>query len=79
MFIMNFFTNKLLKNHFYEKFILSSVLLILMSAAAFSAEQQAGFNLTALDRYVKEPDPNYSYNIITVSYTHLTLPTICSV
>ena len=30
----------------------------------FSAEQQAGFNLTALDRYVKEPDPNYFYNII---------------
>ena len=35
-----------------------------MSAAAFSAEQQAGFNLTALDHYVKEPDPNYSYSII---------------
>jgi len=64
MFIMNFFVNKLLKSHFNEKFISSCVLLILMSAATFSAEQQAGFNLTALDRYVKEPDPNYSYNII---------------
>ena len=64
MFMMNFFTNKHLKNHFYEKFISSCVLLILMSAATFSAEQQAGFNLTALDHYVKEPDPNYSYSII---------------
>ena len=61
---MNFFANKLLKSHFNEKFISSCVLLILMSAATFSAEQQAGFNLTALDRYVKEPDPNYSYSII---------------
>ena len=64
MFMMNFFANKHLKNRFYKKFISSCVLLILMSAATFSAEQQAGFKLTALDHYVKEPDPNYSYSII---------------
>ena len=57
MFMMNF-TNKHLRTISIKIYFIF-VLLILMSAATFSAEQQAGFNLTALDRYVKEPDPNF--------------------
>ena len=41
MLIIGFFTNRLLKNHFYEKFISLYIPLIFMSAAAFSANASA--------------------------------------
>ena len=46
--------------------VLMAVLAILVAAAAQSAVAQTAY-------------PNRSITVIAVSYTHLTLPTICSV
>ena len=63
--MMKFFIslNKSLRR---QKMIACSVLLMLLSSTVFSVENFTGLSLTALDRYVAEPDPNYFYEIIDV-------------
>ena len=43
---------------------LTFMVLSLLSSAVYSAETAFGLELTALDHYVREPDSNYSYQII---------------
>ncbi|MDA0281689.1 MAG: hypothetical protein O3C29_14860 [Proteobacteria bacterium] len=37
-----------------------------MTSATTQAQTQVGLQLTALDRYVQEPDPRYRYSVLEV-------------
>ncbi len=66
MFINEFFTCNLIKLEKLRKLIVIHALFLLLPSATFSAETGFGLNLTALDRYVRKPDPNYSYEIAEI-------------
>ena len=63
MFIIKFLIHDLIKLKELKTLIAIHALFLLMPSATLSAENGFGLNLTALDRYVREPDPNYSYKI----------------
>ena len=63
MFIIELLSHDLIKNKKLKKLIAIYALFLLVPSTALSAENGFGLNLTALDRYVREPDPNYSYEI----------------
>ena len=63
MFIIKLLTHDLIKHKKLKKLIAIYALFLLVPSTALSADNGFGLNLTALDRYVREPDPNYSYEI----------------
>ena len=56
--------NRIFRSIKMSRIPLIFMVLSLLSPAVYSAETAFGLELTALDHYVREPDSNYSYQII---------------